>query len=51
MSENHAPEGFTTVTPYLIVDEVEPLLEFLGAAFDAEELLRMPGPDGVVQHA
>jgi PhnB protein len=45
------PEGFHTVTSYLIVEGAARLIEFLQRAFGAEELHRAPGPDGTVLHA
>jgi len=45
------PERYHTVTPYLMVKGVAKLLDFLKAAFDAEEIERNPGPDGTVMHA
>ncbi len=34
------PEGFSAITPYLFVDKPSEYVEFLKAAFDAEELSR-----------
>src|SRR6185295_8723573 len=48
---SHIPEGFRTVTPYLVVQHVDRLLTFLKQAFGATELMRMPRPDGTVGHA
>ena len=45
------PEGHHTVTPYLVVEGVPKLIDFLKQAFGAEERLRMPRPDGTVMHA
>jgi PhnB protein len=45
------PEGFHTVTPYLVVAGVDKLLEFVKSAFDAKEIERHARPDGVVMHA
>ena len=45
------PEGYHTLTPYLIVDDVDRLIDFLKAAFDATEKERMPGKDGRTGHA
>jgi PhnB protein len=45
------PEGFSTVTPYLIVRGAGKLIDFLKAAFDAEEKLRVPTDDGNIMHA
>lgn len=51
MSGSHKPRGYTTVSPYLIVDGASRTIEFLTAAFDAVELRRFPGPDGTIMHA
>ncbi len=45
------PEGYHSVTPYLIVDGAAQAIEYYARAFDAVEVLRMPGPDGRVGHA
>jgi uncharacterized glyoxalase superfamily protein PhnB len=45
------PEGFRTVTPYLIVQDIPRLLDFLKGAFNAEEMHRSTQPDGTVNHA
>jgi PhnB protein len=45
------PEGFHTVTPYLVVDDGARAIEFYQQAFGAKEIMRMPGPDGKVSHA
>lgn len=45
------PQGYTTVTPYLSVEGAGDAIEFYKRAFGAEELVRMPGPDGGVMHA
>ena len=46
------PEGFHTLTPHLIVQDASEAIEFYKRAFSAEEIVRMPGPDGSsVMHA
>jgi len=45
------PEGYRTVTPYLVVKGAARALDFYAKAFDAVEKVRMPGPGGVVMHA
>ncbi len=40
------PEGFHTVTPHLVVDGAADAIAFYRQAFGAEEILRMPMPDG-----
>lgn len=45
------PEGYHTVTPYLIVKGAAGAIEFYKKAFGATELLRMPDPSGKIGHA
>jgi PhnB protein len=46
-----APEGYHTVTPYLIVKGASAAMDFYKQAFDAIERMRMAGPDGKIMHA
>lgn len=41
-----APEGFNTVTPYLMVPDADALVEFMGRAFGATEVFRARGTHG-----
>lgn len=46
------PEGFHSVNPHIIVQNAGEAIEFYKKAFGAEEIMRMPGPDGKsVMHA
>jgi PhnB protein len=45
------PEGYTTVSPYLIVDGASKTIDFLVNVFDAKEIQRFPGPSGNIAHA
>jgi PhnB protein len=46
------PSGFHTLTPHLVVKGASEAIEFYKKAFGAEELSRMPGPDGKsIMHA
>jgi len=46
------PDGYHTVTPHLIVKGAQEALEFYKKAFGAQEIARMPGPDGKsIMHA
>jgi PhnB protein len=45
------PEGYHSVTPYLIVDDAAGAIEFYRKVFGARELMRMPAPDGQIGHA
>lgn len=51
MAEGHKPRGYTSVSPYLIVDGADRTISFLVAVFDAVELRRIPRPDGRLMHA
>lgn len=45
------PEGYNSVSPYLIVSGAEQEMEFLERAFGAQRLRRYDTPDGSVMHA
>ncbi|MHB8736810.1 MAG: VOC family protein [Terriglobales bacterium] len=45
------PDGYHTVTPYLIVDGAANAIEFYRRAFGATELFRLADPSGKVGHA
>ena len=45
------PEGYSTVVPYISVKGASDAIAYYKKAFGAEELLRMPMPDGKVGHA
>ena len=51
MAVKPIPDGYHSVTPYLSVPGVAKLLDFLQQAFEAQELHRMPRPDGTIMHA
>ncbi len=40
------PEGYNTVSAYLIVGNAQEAIAFYGKAFGAELVMRLPGPDG-----
>jgi len=43
--------GYHSVTPYLVVDGAQRVIDFARDAFGAQELRRMAGPDGRIGHA
>ncbi len=45
------PEGYHSVTPYLVVQGAAKALDFYQQAFGATELMRMEGPGGIIGHA
>jgi len=51
MSIPRKPEGYSTVSPYLIVVGAQRVIDFLKKALDATELRRHGLPDGSVMHA
>jgi PhnB protein len=51
MTVKPIPDGYHTVTPYLIVEGASSLIEFLKKAFDAQETERVVQPDGSIMHA
>ena len=51
MPVHHIPEGYHSVTPYLVIDGAAEALEFYKNAFGATELMRMPAPGGKIGHA
>jgi uncharacterized glyoxalase superfamily protein PhnB len=51
MAVKPIPDGYHSVTPYLVVPGMAKLIDFLKQAFGAEEIYRMAMPDGTVRHA
>ena len=45
------PDGYHTVTPYLLVDDADGMIEFLERGLGATLLDRHDGPDGRMMHA
>ncbi|HEU4798022.1 MAG TPA: VOC family protein [bacterium] len=51
MTASWKPEGYPTVSPYLVVSGAPRVIDFLKNAFGATELRRYDLPDGSVMHA
>jgi PhnB protein len=45
------PDGFHTLTPYLMIKGAAKAIDFYKQAFGAVELMRLGGPDGNIGHA
>ena len=45
------PEGFHTLTPHIVVDDVDAAVELYTTVFGATKKYAMPGPDGKTMHA
>lgn len=48
---NPIPEGYHSVTPYLVLRNAAGAIDFYKEAFGAQELFRMPAPGGRIGHA
>ncbi len=51
MAVEPIPQDYQRVTPYLVVQRADAVIEFMKQVLDAEERLRMPNRDGTVGHA
>ncbi len=51
MSGSYKPAGYTSVSPYLIVDGAGDTIDFLVRVFGAVELRRFPRETGGIMHA
>jgi PhnB protein len=51
MATKPIPEGYHTVTPYLVVDDAIEAIDYYKKAFGAKERMRMEAPDGKIGHA
>ena len=51
MAVKPIPDGYHSVTPYLVVKGAASAIDFYKKAFGAKELLRFPGPGGALMHA
>ena len=48
---SYIPQGYNSVTPYLIVRGGAQAIDYYKKVFGATEIMRMPGPDGKIGHA
>ncbi len=51
MTESYKPEGYTSVAPYLIVENAARTIEFLRRTFGATEIQRIHDKRGGIMHA
>ncbi len=51
MAEHHIPDGYGSVTPWIISRDTAGLIDFVTEAFGAEELARVRVDGGVIGHA
>jgi PhnB protein len=51
MAVKPIPDGYTSLTPYLIVTGAKNAIDYYTRVFGATELMRMEGPGGTIVHA
>ena len=51
MAVKPIPEGYQTVTPYLVVQGAGAAIDYYKKVFGATERMRMPAPGGMIGHA
>ena len=50
-AKHHIPDRFHSITPYLCVKDAAKAIDYYKDVFGAEEIYRMPVPDGRIGHA
>ena len=48
---NYKPENYNSLSPYLIVDEAQKLVDLLQVIFNAEKIRGFNHPNGTIAHA
>ena len=48
--KNYKPENYNSLSPYLLVDEAQKLVDLLKVIFDAKELRRYEDENGRIRH-
>ena len=51
MAVKPSPEGYQTVTPYLVIQGAGAAIDYYKKVFGATERMRMPAPGGMIGHA
>ena len=51
MAVKAIPDGYYSLTPYLVCKGAEKAIGFYSKVFGAQEIMRMPGPGGQIMHA
>jgi PhnB protein len=51
MSSDWKPEGYSTVSVYIVTEGAQRVIDFLKQTFDAEALRRFDAPEGKIMHA
>ena len=48
---NYKPSGYPSISPYLVVEDGQRLIDFLEEVFDGRVARRYERPDGSLKHA
>lgn len=51
MDKGYKPSGYNSVSPYLVVNGAQQLIDLLKKVFDAKEMRRFDLPGGKIMHA
>src|SRR4026207_1969273 len=51
MATKAIPDGYHSLTPYLVIRAAADAIEYYKKVFGAKETVRMPGPGGAIMHA
>lgn len=51
MNSQYKPEGYNSVSPYIIIDGAQKLIDLLKKAFNVEELRKYNLPNGKIVHS
>ncbi len=51
MNVSKKPEGYNTLSPYIVAPSAQAVIDFAKTVFDAVELRRFDLPDGTIMHA
>ena len=51
MNKQYKPPGYNSLSPYLIVNGAQEMINLLKGIFEATELRRYNNPDGTIMHA
>jgi PhnB protein len=51
MDRSYKPQGYSSVSPYLVANGAQGVIDFLIKAFDARQTRRYEMPDGSIMHA
>lgn len=51
MKQSYKPQGYSSLSPYIMADGAQRVIDFLIEAFDGREMRRYDNADGSIRHA